>query len=344
VLTECLLVPGQDTYKKRYNNHHSRQYGSKDWGEFQSQLEEVVARAERGRGPGACASMALPPTFNGTTSWAVFRRHFETVAKHDHWTHQDKSAYLITALKGPAADVLHGIPTSATYEETLQPWRTVSEANMLRPHIPPHYPGTHKVRGRQSVRRRGRRPRNKNSAAARRGEKVNEALRKALELQAVLLAARPHKTSTKAFWGSRLPPTRRRDARQPACWSCGEPGHFQGSCPYVREKENDRRRKREDRPSLDTWESPRKSKWRPNKTEKRTGGVAKRREMSGSRRMHYGLPVTCWLSLRKMPTLTRSHRTGSAISCLVGQLLAPQDELFSMELVSGYFQFLFSDL
>jgi hypothetical protein len=35
---------------------------------------------------------------------------------------------------------------------------------------------------------------------------VNEALRQALELQAVLLAARPHKTSAGKFWGSRLPP------------------------------------------------------------------------------------------------------------------------------------------
>jgi hypothetical protein len=74
------------------------------------------------------------------------------------------------------------------------------------------------------------------------GEKtVNEALRQALKLQAVLLAARPHKISTKTFWGSRSPPIRQRDARQSACWSCGEPGHFQRSCPYGREAENDRR-------------------------------------------------------------------------------------------------------
>jgi hypothetical protein len=35
------------------------------------------------------------------------------------------------------------------------------------------------------------------------GEKtVSEALRQALELQAVLLVARPRKTSTRTFWGS----------------------------------------------------------------------------------------------------------------------------------------------
>jgi hypothetical protein len=38
------------------------------------------------------------------------------------------------------------------------------------------------------------------------GEKtVNKALRQALELQTIFLAARPHKTSTKTLWGSRSP-------------------------------------------------------------------------------------------------------------------------------------------
>jgi hypothetical protein len=38
------------------------------------------------------------------------------------------------------------------------------------------------------------------------GEKtVNEALRQTLELQAVFLAARPRKTSTRTFWGSHSP-------------------------------------------------------------------------------------------------------------------------------------------
>jgi hypothetical protein len=33
---------------------------------------------------------------------------------------QEKSTYLITALQVWATDVLHGIPKSATYEETLE--------------------------------------------------------------------------------------------------------------------------------------------------------------------------------------------------------------------------------
>jgi benzoyl-CoA reductase/2-hydroxyglutaryl-CoA dehydratase subunit BcrC/BadD/HgdB len=87
--------------------------------ELRSQLEEIEARAERGSRPAACASAAQSPTFDLTTSWAVFQRQFETVAEHNCCTWQGKYTYLTTALQGRAADVLHGISRSATYEETL---------------------------------------------------------------------------------------------------------------------------------------------------------------------------------------------------------------------------------
>jgi hypothetical protein len=45
---------------------------------------------------------------------------FETVAERHHWSHQEKLTYLITALKGQTAEVLYDLPTSVTYEETLQ--------------------------------------------------------------------------------------------------------------------------------------------------------------------------------------------------------------------------------
>jgi hypothetical protein len=64
--------------------------------------------------------MVQPPTFNRNTSWSVFRRQFETVTGHNHWSDKEKSTYLITALKGRAADVLHGIPINTTYERILQ--------------------------------------------------------------------------------------------------------------------------------------------------------------------------------------------------------------------------------
>jgi uncharacterized protein YabN with tetrapyrrole methylase and pyrophosphatase domain len=76
---------------------------------FQFQLEKVKAVPERVSRPAACASTLQPPTSDRTISWAVFRRQFEIIAEHTHWSHEDKAMYLITTLKGWAADVLHGI-------------------------------------------------------------------------------------------------------------------------------------------------------------------------------------------------------------------------------------------
>jgi hypothetical protein len=44
----------------------------------------------------------------------------EIVAEHNQWSDREKSTYLITALKGRAADMLSGIPTNTTYKDTLQ--------------------------------------------------------------------------------------------------------------------------------------------------------------------------------------------------------------------------------
>jgi hypothetical protein len=72
------------------------------------------------------------PTFNGNTSWAVFRRQFETVAEHSHWSDQEKSTYLITSLMGRAANVLHSIPTNTTYEGTLQALEDQFGSHLIR--------------------------------------------------------------------------------------------------------------------------------------------------------------------------------------------------------------------
>lgn len=96
---------------------------------------------------------------------------------------------------------------------------------------------------------------------------VDEALRRALELQAILLATRPHKMSTMTFWEIRSPPTQQRDARKSICWSCGEPGHFGSNCPYRMIAESDHRCKPEDKPSREMWESPRRSEWLANNNE-----------------------------------------------------------------------------
>jgi hypothetical protein len=86
--------------------------------EFQTQLKgvEALAGAEEDRNRQGAEK---PPKFDDTTSWAVFRRQFETVSEHNCWTRLEMSTYLITALQGRASDVLYGVPKGATYEETL---------------------------------------------------------------------------------------------------------------------------------------------------------------------------------------------------------------------------------
>jgi hypothetical protein len=89
--------------------------------EFRVRLDEMIqARAERGNTSTINVSTAQPPTFNGNSTWSVFRRQFETVAEHDQWSEREKSTYLISALKGRAAEVLPAIPTNTTYEDALQ--------------------------------------------------------------------------------------------------------------------------------------------------------------------------------------------------------------------------------
>jgi hypothetical protein len=83
-------------------------------------MAEVEALVERGRGKGTGAGAAKLPEFNGTTSWAVFRRQPETVAEYNCWTRLEISTYFITPLQGRATDVLHGVPKGATYEEALE--------------------------------------------------------------------------------------------------------------------------------------------------------------------------------------------------------------------------------
>jgi hypothetical protein len=86
---------------------------------FQSQLEEVKAVAERGSRPTVGTNAAKPPTFDRNTSWSAFRRQLEIVAEHNQWSDLEKSTYLNIALKVRAADVLPGILTNTTYEDTL---------------------------------------------------------------------------------------------------------------------------------------------------------------------------------------------------------------------------------
>jgi hypothetical protein len=193
--------------------------------EFQTQSEEVEVVAERRRGTGTGAGAPKPPKCDGTTSWTVFRRQFETVQEHNRWTQKKKSTYLITAFDGRATDVLHEVPKGANYEEILEALEDrfvdqhlaaacrnqlksknqgvgeslqefVTTVEQLAHRAFPSLPEDH-------IRREA------GKALADRvediaikiklllgGEKmVNEALRQAFELQAVLIEAGPEKTS-----------------------------------------------------------------------------------------------------------------------------------------------------
>jgi hypothetical protein len=81
------------------------------WHDFQTQLKEVEVQAECRRGTGS--GLAKPPKFDGTTTWAMFQHHFETIAKHNYWMRLEKSTSLITVM-------LHRVPKGTIYEITLQ--------------------------------------------------------------------------------------------------------------------------------------------------------------------------------------------------------------------------------
>ncbi|KAH7977000.1 hypothetical protein HPB52_022810 [Rhipicephalus sanguineus] len=52
----------------------------------------------------------LPPTFDGTTSWAAFLVQFESVATLNGWTVQDKAQVLVLQLRHDAAEYFEYIP------------------------------------------------------------------------------------------------------------------------------------------------------------------------------------------------------------------------------------------
>jgi hypothetical protein len=64
--------------------------------------------------------VAKPTNFDGYTSWAVFRRQYETVGERNCRTPRERATYLIVVLEGWASDVLQGGPKRATYGKTLE--------------------------------------------------------------------------------------------------------------------------------------------------------------------------------------------------------------------------------
>jgi hypothetical protein len=161
--------------------------------------------------------------------------------------------------EGRPADVLHGIPTSTTYEDTLQAiedrfgdqyfaaaygcqlTRTRKAGESLQDFATAIERLAHRAYPTLSEDHIRKEAGNAFSYCVRDPdiiiqlqlggeETVIEALRKALELHAVMVAEKSHRNTHKTYRGNRSTLARRKDAQQVVCWSCGEPGHFESSC------------------------------------------------------------------------------------------------------------------
>ncbi|GBO03538.1 hypothetical protein AVEN_181767-1 [Araneus ventricosus] len=66
-----------------------------------------------------------PLTFDGLTSWTVFKTQFDVVSSTNGWTDSVKASQLVASLRGSAAEVLQGIPADkltdlTTIEKALE--------------------------------------------------------------------------------------------------------------------------------------------------------------------------------------------------------------------------------
>jgi hypothetical protein len=80
---------------------------------------QVQTRRAGAGSAGTNADKVKPPTFDGSTSWAVFHRQFDAAAIHNDWTPGEKNSYLLSVLQGQAADVLHSVPAGPSYEDIV---------------------------------------------------------------------------------------------------------------------------------------------------------------------------------------------------------------------------------
>jgi hypothetical protein len=87
--------------------------------DLETHLAALEARTRRagGSSAGVNADKVKPPEFDGSTSWVVFHRQFDAAAAHNDWTPGEKAAHLLSVLQGQAADVLHSVPSEASYED-----------------------------------------------------------------------------------------------------------------------------------------------------------------------------------------------------------------------------------
>ncbi|KAJ8952779.1 hypothetical protein NQ318_008096, partial [Aromia moschata] len=54
--------------------------------------------------------MLKPPTYDGQSSWSMYRRQFDAAAKANGWTPQEMATSLVISLRGQALEILQSIP------------------------------------------------------------------------------------------------------------------------------------------------------------------------------------------------------------------------------------------
>ena len=61
-----------------------------------------------------------PPVFDRLVPWAVFRYLFETAARHNRWTEEEKTTELIMVLQGKATDLLQTMLGCQEYQKLVE--------------------------------------------------------------------------------------------------------------------------------------------------------------------------------------------------------------------------------
>jgi len=89
--------------------------------ELEAHLIAVEAGNRRagGDGPRANITTVKLPKFSGATSWAVFRRKFETAEVQNNSKPNEKCTDPFSVLQGQAADILHTVLAKATCEDIV---------------------------------------------------------------------------------------------------------------------------------------------------------------------------------------------------------------------------------
>ncbi|XP_069705742.1 adventurous-gliding motility protein Z-like [Periplaneta americana] len=206
------------------------------------------------------------PKFDGTTSWAIFRRQFEATAAHNGWTPAEQTTQLLTALQGQASEILHSVPEDGTAAEimaalegrygdhqlaaafrTQLKTRVQQSGESLQEFAMAVEQLAHKaLRGLPNDFIAGeaaytfgsgvRDPEIKQQLLLAEHRTINLALAAALRMEAAKLTANvsaSHRIRSVAAADveERQPksPDRRRRGL-PTCWSCGEPGHLRRDC------------------------------------------------------------------------------------------------------------------